>query len=57
MKTPITYVLALGGFLLIAGCTTVVEREPVRHSTTTTEETTISQPRSSTVETQTFQSY
>lgn len=54
MKATILSFLGLGGLLLISSCTTV-EREPAtRTSTSTTEQTTISRPMSSSVETQTI---
>jgi hypothetical protein len=56
MKTIIISILSLGGILLFSNCTTVESPAPTTH-TTTTEETTISRPLSSTVETQTTRRY
>ncbi len=57
MKTIIISFLSLGGILLLSNCTTVEQPRPSTH-TTTTEETTISRPfSSSTVETQTTRRY
>ena len=58
MKTIITSILGLGGLLLISACTTVEQPRPApRTTSTTTEQTTISRPLSSTVETQTTRQY
>lgn len=56
MKTIIISLLSLGGILLLSNCTTVEQPRPSTH-TTTTEETTVSRPFSSTVETQTTRRY
>ena len=58
MKTTIISILALGGIILISNCTTVEQKEPTVHSSsTTTEQTTVNRPFSSSVETQTTRSY
>ena len=58
MKTTIISFLSLAGLLLLSNCTTVEQREPVTHtSSTTTEETTVRRPVYNTVETQTTRSY
>jgi uncharacterized protein YceK len=57
MKT-IASILSLAGLLVISGCTTVEQREPATHTTsTTTEETSIVRPLPSTVETRTIRNY
>ncbi|MEI6278265.1 MAG: hypothetical protein WCQ16_02635 [Verrucomicrobiae bacterium] len=57
MKAIIISLIAVGTLSLTTGCVTV-KREPRTHSTTsTTEQTTTSRPRSATVETQTVRSY
>ncbi len=56
MKTTIISILSLGGILLLSNCTTVEHPAPTTQ-TTTTEETTVSRPFSSTVETQTTRRY
>ena len=52
MKTTIISILSLGGILLLSNCTTVEHPVPTMQ-TTTTEETTVSRPFSSTVEVET----
>jgi len=57
MKTLIVSILALGSLGFVTSCTTVEQREPTTHTrTTTTEQTTLRQPQSSTVETRTYRS-
>ena len=56
MKTIIISILSLGGCLLLSNCTTVEQHQPTTH-TTTVEETTVSRPFSSSVETQTTHRY
>ena len=54
IKTVILCGLALGGLGFITSCT---NQEPVTHTTTTTtEQTTVRQPQSNTVETTTYRS-
>lgn len=55
MNSTIIRLACLGGVFLLSNCTTVVR--PPATQTTTTEETTISRPYSSTVETQTTRRY
>lgn len=59
LKTHITLgFMAMAVLISISSCTTVEQREPSTHSTsTTTEHTTLSRPLSSSVETQTVRSY
>lgn len=61
MKITIICFLALGGLGLLgvlASCTTVEQREPVTHTTsTTTEQTTVRNPVSNTVQTRTTRNY
>jgi hypothetical protein len=57
IKFTIVCVLALGGLGFLNSCTTVEQREPVTHTTTTTtEQTTVRQPQTNTVETRTIRS-
>lgn len=58
MKTIIVSIVALSGLLFVSSCTTVEQKEPSVHSSsTTTEQTTVNRPFSNTVETQTTRSY
>jgi hypothetical protein len=58
MKTALTFILSLGGLLLLSNCTTVEQPrpQPTAH-TTVTEETTVSRPYAGSVETQTTRRY
>ncbi len=58
MKTILSFAMALGSLSFISSCTTVEQRDPAVHSsTTTTEQTTVRTPLSNTVETQTTRTY
>lgn len=57
MKTLIIVCLASASFALLPGCTTVEEREPAVHTTTTTEESTVHRASPSATETRTIRSY
>jgi outer membrane protein assembly factor BamE (lipoprotein component of BamABCDE complex) len=60
MKTALTFILSLGGLLLLSNCTTVEQPRPTTQpttQTTVTEETSVSRPYSSSVETQTTRRY
>ncbi len=58
MKTALTFILSLGGLLLLSNCTTVEQARPQPTTqTTVTEETSVSRPYSSSVETQTTRRY
>ncbi len=60
MKTALTFTLGLGGLLLLSNCTTVEQARPQPQpttQTTVTEETSVSRPYSSSVETQTTRRY
>ena len=60
MKTALTFILGLGGLLLLSNCTTVEQPRPQPQpttQTTVTEETSVSRPYSSSVETQTTRRY
>jgi hypothetical protein len=56
IKTIITGFLSLGTFGIFSSCTTVEQREPATHTTTTTAQTTVSRPTTNTVETKTTRS-
>ena len=56
MKTALTFILSLGGLLLLSNCTTVVQPRPTTQ-TTVTEETSVSRPYAGSVETQTTRRY
>lgn len=56
MKTTIICLLALGGISCLSSCISVTKQEPTTR-TTTTEETTLSRPHATTVETQTTRTY
>jgi hypothetical protein len=56
MKTALTFILGLGGLLLLSNCTTVEQPRPTTQ-TTVTEQTSVSRPYSSSVETQTTRRY
>jgi hypothetical protein len=57
LKTVIT-LTALSGILAFASCTTVKDRDPATHTTsTTTESTNVQQPVPASTETQTVRSY
>ena len=57
LRSLAIFVLAVGGLIFISGCTTVEQMEPATRTSTTTEQTTVSRPLPSTVETQTIRSY
>lgn len=62
MKTLLTFSLATAGVLVLSNCDSMDEHQHPRTTTTTTEETTTSHPysaipSSTTVETQTTQTY
>lgn len=55
MKTFIAAIVPIIGVMALCSCTTVKEREPSSHTSTTTESTSVQQPV--TTETQTVRSY
>lgn len=56
MKTALTFILGLGGLLLLSNCTTVEQPRPTTQ-TTVTEETSVIRPYAGSVETQTTRRY
>lgn len=58
MKTIIASLLGIGALGFLSSCTTVEQREPATHTTsTTTAQTTVSRPVYNTVETKTTRTY
>ena len=58
MKNTIITCLTIAGIVALASCTTVKERDPATHTTsTTTESNSVQQPAPATTETQTVRSY
>ena len=58
MRNIIITCLFITGIVAFSSCTTVKEREPSTHtSSTTTESTSVQQPAPTTMETQTVRSY